>query len=239
MIVVCLEPVCDTEQGTLMPDLRVLIVADDPLVRTGLALLLAPQPGSTVVGQTAGDADVLAGLRLYHPDIVVWDFGWQSTLSAPPARPEQGESETALEHLVDLREAGQAVLVLLADPTDAVAVWTAGVRGLLLRDVDVATLAIALPAVAQGLVVLDPALALALLPLRQPQSPSAVDALTPRECEVLRLLAEGLPNKTIADRLHISEPTVKFPVNAILSKLGAQSRTEAVVRATRLGLLLL
>jgi DNA-binding NarL/FixJ family response regulator len=68
---------------------------------------------------------------------------------------------------------------------------------------------------------------------------SSAEALTPREQEVIQLLAEGLPNKTIADRLHISEHTVKFHVNAILSKLGAQSRTEAVVRATRLGLLLL
>jgi len=221
-----------------MPDLRLLIVADDPLVRTGLALLLAQQPGGTVVGQMAGDADVLTGLRLYHPDVIVWDFGWQSPYSAPP-RPEQGGAATALEHVVDIREAGQAVLALLSEVTDAAAVWTAGVRGLRLRDVDVATLTTALPAVAQGLVVLDPALALALLPLRQPPPTAPVEMLTPRELEVLQLLAEGLPNKTIADRLHVSEHTVKFHVNAILGKLGAQSRTEAVVRATRLGLLLL
>jgi two-component system nitrate/nitrite response regulator NarL len=223
----------------LMPDLRLLIVADDPLVRAGLAFLLAQQSGGTVVGQMAGAADVLAGVRLYHPDVVVWDFGWQSPFSEPPTRSEQGGAATALEHLVDIREAAQAVLVLLADSADALSVWTAGVRGLLLRDVDVATLATALPAVAQGLVVLDPALALALLPLRQPPPTAPVEMLTPRELEVLRLLAEGLPNKTIADRLHISEHTVKFHVNAILGKLAAQSRTEAVVRATRLGLLLL
>ncbi|MBI1880571.1 MAG: response regulator transcription factor, partial [Chloroflexi bacterium] len=63
--------------------------------------------------------------------------------------------------------------------------------------------------------------------------------LTPRELEVLQLLAEGLPNKAIARRLDISDHTVKFHVNAILSKLSAQSRTDAVVRATRLGLILL
>jgi DNA-binding NarL/FixJ family response regulator len=187
----------------------------------------------------ASDADVLAGLHMYHPDVVVWDFGWQSTFRAPSTRPEQGAAALELEHLVDLREAGQAVVVLVADVTDAVAVWTAGVRGLLLRDVDAATLTIALPAVAQGLVVLDPTLALAVFPLRQPQPASPAEALTPRELEVLQLLAEGLPNKTIADRLHISEHTVKFHVNALLGKLGAQSRTEAVVRATRLGFLLL
>jgi DNA-binding NarL/FixJ family response regulator len=65
------------------------------------------------------------------------------------------------------------------------------------------------------------------------------DPLTPREQEVLQLLAEGLPNKVIAQRLTISEHTVKFHINAILGKLGAQSRTDAVVRATRSGLLLL
>jgi len=226
-----------------MPDLRVLIVADDPLVRTGLATLLAQPPGCTVVGQMAGEADVLVELHRYHPDIVVWDFGWESAFRSRPPRhstpPEQSGATTDLEHLVDIREAGQAVVVLLADVTDALAVWTAGVRGLLLRDVDVATLAIALPAVAQGLVVLDATLALALFPLRQLQPASPVEALTPRELEVLQLLAEGLPNKAIANCLHISEHTVKFHVNALLGKLGAQSRTEAVVRATRLGLLLL
>lgn len=226
-----------------MPDLRVLIVADDPLVRTGLVMLLANQPDCAVVGQMASDADVLAGLQLYHPDVVVWDLGWEPTSGVRPARhatrSEQDGSPTDLESLLDLREAGQAVVALLADATDAVAVWTAGVRGLLPRDADVTTLALALPAVAQGLVVLDPTLALALCPLRQPQPASPVEALTPRELEVLQLLAEGLPNKTIADRLHISEHTVKFHVNALLGKLGAQSRTEAVVRATRLGLLLL
>jgi DNA-binding NarL/FixJ family response regulator len=72
---------------------------------------------------------------------------------------------------------------------------------------------------------------------REVESP--IEELTPRELAALRLLAEGLPNKTIALRLGISEHTVKFHVNAILGKLGVASRTEAVVRATRLGLILL
>ena len=89
------------------------------------------------------------------------------------------------------------------------------------------------------MVVLDPNLAAAVLPEigRMPGRP--MEELTPRELEVLRLLAEGLPNKTIAHRLDISEHTVKFHVNSILSKLGAHSRTEAVINATRLGLILL
>jgi two-component system nitrate/nitrite response regulator NarL len=72
-----------------------------------------------------------------------------------------------------------------------------------------------------------------------PPAPAPTEELTAREREVLQLLAEGLPNKAIAARLTISEHTVKFHVNAILTKLGVQSRTEAVVRAVRLGLIML
>ena len=71
------------------------------------------------------------------------------------------------------------------------------------------------------------------------QTDPLIEELTPRELAVLRLVAEGLPNKTIAVKLGISEHTVKFHVNAILGKLGVASRTEAVVRATRLGLIFL
>ena len=74
---------------------------------------------------------------------------------------------------------------------------------------------------------------------RAASPPRPARALTPREREVLQLLAEGLANKAIAQRLAISEHTVKFHVNAIMSKLGAQSRTAAVVQATRLGLIML
>jgi DNA-binding NarL/FixJ family response regulator len=93
--------------------------------------------------------------------------------------------------------------------------------------------------VALGLASLDPALAAALIPPQDQAPTPPAEELTPRELEVLRLVAQGLPNKAIAQRLEISEHTVKFHVNAILGKLGVQSRTEAVVHATRLGLILL
>jgi DNA-binding NarL/FixJ family response regulator len=86
-------------------------------------------------------------------------------------------------------------------------------------------------------VVLDQAAAEPFFRREAPSTP--VDPLTPRELEVLNLLAEGFSNKLIADRLRISEHTVKFHVNAILGKLGAETRTEAVVAAARLGLILL
>jgi DNA-binding NarL/FixJ family response regulator len=226
-----------------LSDLRILIVADDPLVRAGLSALLTDRPGYTVVGQMAADADVLVGLDIYRPEVVLWDLGWEPTraLSTPqsPSVSGQDEARTRLDRLVDLRDTGQPVVVLLPDCTYAATTWAAGIRCLLLRDVSVEKLAASLAGAMQGLTVLDASLATILLPVRQAEPAPPGDMLTPRELDVLLLLAEGLPNKLIADRLHISDHTVKFHVNALMGKLGAQSRTEAVVRATRLGLLLL
>jgi DNA-binding NarL/FixJ family response regulator len=129
------------------------------------------------------------------------------------------------------------VVALVADETGAVEAWQAGARVVLRREATPTQLTTALLAARQGLVVIDPDLLAALLPLREPPAPD--EELTPREREVLHLMAEGLPNKLIADRLGVSENTVKFHVNAILSKLDAHSRTEAVTRAARKGLLTL
>jgi DNA-binding NarL/FixJ family response regulator len=102
--------------------------------------------------------------------------------------------------------------------------------------VDGAVLANALSAMIDGLAVLDPGLASHLLDAARGNVLPAVAELTPRETEVLGLMAEGLPNKAIAARLSVSEHTVKFHVNSILGKMGARSRTEAVAIATRAGL---
>ncbi len=206
-------------------DLRVLVVADDPLVRSGLAALLSDQSGFVVTGQMAANTDLTAGLGVYAPDLVVWDLGWDPTAS--------------LDRLADLREAGIPVIALIADEIHAANAWVAGARSILLRTVDAAHLGAALLAAARGLVVLDPALGAAMLSTRDRLPVPPGEELTSREREVLQYLAEGLPNKVIASRLSISEHTVKFHVNAILGKLGAQSRTEAVVRASRLGLIIL
>jgi two-component system, NarL family, nitrate/nitrite response regulator NarL len=224
----------------MTPDLRVLVVADDPLARGGLAALLAGQLGLIVVGQTAavphdasGITDLAVALDAYQPDVLVWDLGWDAAPS--------------LARLAELRDRAVPSAVLLAGVASAPAAHQAGAAALLPRDVSGPRLAAALAAIAQGLTVYDPAFlppAAAIAPSAQPEwdetGPAPlVEELTPRELEVLRLLAEGLPNKTIAQSLRISEHTVKFHVNAILGKLGVQSRTEAVVRATRLGLILL
>lgn len=206
-------------------DLQVLVVADDPLARAGLATLLASRPECTVAGQVPGENDILEALEVFRPDVVVWDLGWDPTV--------------ALERLADLDENGVPVLALLPDETNAADAWLAGARGLLLREVTADSLFAAIAAVVEGLTVLDSALDDALRPVRDRAPDSLPDELTPRELEVLQLLAEGLSNKAIAYRLEISAHTVKFHVNAIMSKLGAQSRTEAAVRATRMGLILI
>jgi DNA-binding NarL/FixJ family response regulator len=212
-------------------DLRVLIIADDPLVRAGLAGLVAGEPGCLVVGRVESADDLTSEVETYRPDVLLWDLGWNP-------RPVQ-------ETLGGVAPVAAPLVVLLPDTAHAGAAWAAGARGLLRRDVQGARLAAGLVAVAQGLGVVDPEFIPALAsPAWEDETAShgivtRVEELTPRELEVLRLMAEGLPNKTIAIRLGISEHTVKFHVNAILGKLGVSSRTEAVVRATRLGLILL
>ncbi|CAG0944807.1 Transcriptional regulatory protein DegU [Anaerolineae bacterium] len=202
-----------------MNPIRILIVAGDPLARAGIATLLANQSSCAVMGQIA-PAELADMIAVYRPDVMVWDFGANR------------------DDVPDLREAGAPVVALIADANLAGDAWNAGARGLLFRNTSADNLAATIGAVAQGLVAFDPELANALR-TRQPAHTALAEELTPRESQVLHLIAEGKSNKTIARELDISEHTVKFHVNAILGKLNAQSRTEAVVAATRLGLVLL
>ena len=208
-----------------MEDLRVLVVSADPLARTGLALLLGGQEGINVSGQLRPDEDWLAAEEDAAPDVVVWDLGL--------------EFRSGLEELRALEPAGPPVVAIVADEADAREALAAGARGALSRNIDDDRLAAALRAVALGLVVLDESFAADVLRDVPAASPELAEPLTPRELEVLQLLAQGLPNKQIAQRLGISEHTAKFHVNAILGKLGAQSRSEAIVQAVRLGLVVL
>jgi DNA-binding NarL/FixJ family response regulator len=212
-----------------MADLRLLIVAADSLARAGLATLLNDRSGLRIIGQIDMGQSLPAEVDVYQPDVIVWDLGWE---------PE--ESLIIMEELAAENETGQtAIVALILDEETAAAAWSAGARGLLFRDVTVGRLLAAIRAADQGLATVEPELLANLLPAGPLEEPNLVEELTPREVEVLQLLAEGLANKAIARQLDISEHTVKFHVNAIMSKLGAQSRTAAVVRATRLGLIML
>ena len=148
-----------------------------------------------------------------------------------------GSADESPDHIADLDALGPPVVGLAREEPGATDAWAAGARGVLSRDVDAETLVSTLDAVARGLVVADPGLSARVPAIREQSAPQA--EVTPCELQVLGLMAEGMPNKTIAARLGISEHTVKFHVNALLNKLDAHSCTEAVTRATRMGLIAL
>ena len=201
---------------------RVLVVGDDPLVRSGLSGLLSRQEGLQVAAELAPEEELVGALEDARPDAALMDLGLQFTV----------------ERVRELDEAGVPVVALIKDGEDAAEAFSAGARGLLPREADGPQLAAALRAVCEGLTVLDDGFARSLISTR-PASVGPSEALTRRELEVLQLLSEGLSNKLIGARLAISEHTAKFHVNAILQKLAAGTRTEAVVKAARLGLVLL
>lgn len=206
--------------------MRLLLVGDDPLARSALAALLGAEPGVTLVGEASPEDGLRSVVEAVAPAVALWDLGhsFSSATAALERAPELGECPFV------------ALVAELGPAEDALA---AGAAGVLPRTAAPARLAAALSAVAHGLVVLDSSLAESLLRQRPPDRAELIEELTPREQEVLALLAQGLTNKAIAERLSVSDHTAKFHVNSILGKLGAGSRTEALVRAARLGLVAL
>ena len=196
---------------------RVFVVAEDPALRHRLRELLAEYPDYPVVGE--GDVDEASVERA--ADAIVWDLGRD---------PVDLSRQIAAIPLGDIP-------LLIVGPGEGMAhAIAAGARGYLVADPDGPRLVAALHALAHGLQVTDPS---AASDVPNADEPAGTEELTPREREVLQLLAEGLGNKEIARRLRISDHTVKFHVNAILGKLGARTRTEAVTRAARQGLITL
>lgn len=199
--------------------MRILLASGDPLARSGLAALLELMEGVDVAGYATLDDDWSALARADDADLVVADLGAGEAAELPAFAPDV------------------PVLSLVGDSAQARGALAAGARGVLARDAQPARLLAALWAVHRGLLVVDDIAG----PLVRPRSsilPTA-ETLTPRETEALQLLSEGLSNRQIGERLGIGERTAKFHVNSILAKLGALSRTEAVVLAARLGLITL
>ena len=204
---------------------RVLVVADDPLAREGLATLLVEEPSIEVVGRSAIIDAIDRDVEALQPDAVVLDSGW--------------DPDAVMDAISELQRSRLPLVVLLPDDAHASDVYSEGARSLLLRDATAGELAAAIAAAVLGLSVLAPALGDAVAATAQVPREPAQGVLTRREMEVLRLVAEGHSNKEIAFDLDISDHTVKFHVNSILTKLGARSRTEAATIAARLGLLYL
>jgi two-component system, NarL family, nitrate/nitrite response regulator NarL len=203
--------------------IHLLLVADDLEARSGIAARLAAHPDCAVAGETASDGDLAAVAAAADPDVIVWDLG--------------EDPDTALARLSDAQSLRLPIVAIVEDERDGTRALALGATGLLPRPIDAERLVLAARAVQGGLLALDPSLAGAAAAARHLGDGAPVETLTRREQEVLRLMAEGLGNKTIAERLGITEHTAKFHVHTILGKLSTQSRTEAVVRAARLGLI--
>ncbi|QEU95593.1 response regulator transcription factor [Streptomyces kanamyceticus] len=220
---------------TPVPDasapLRIVIADDHEVVRFGYAGLLATQPDFTVVGTAADGAEAVRVCRELRPDLVLMDVR-MPVMDGIEATGQLADTDTRVLILTtfDLDE----------HVYDALA---AGAAGFLLKDVTAEHLFDAVRVVAAGEGLLAPTVTRRLIaefarirPGRTAARAPRVDALTPRETEVLRLIAEGLSNPEIAARLHVGEETVKTHVSRVLGKLGLRDRTQAVVAAYESGL---
>lgn len=200
--------------------IRVVVIAENPLARAGLRTMLTQQADCDVVGQLGTDSNnLLEQLEPFEADVVVWDIDW----------------DTDLTMLAAVCDSEYPVLTLVADDSLAETVWGIAISGLLSRDASVDALVQGLQTILLNMLVIDPQFRDVITSASSAPAPLA-NPLTDREVEVLQLLAQGLSNKGIGYALGISDHTVKFHVNAIMTKLNAQSRTEAAVRATQLGI---
>lgn len=215
-----------------MPPIRIVIVDDHPIVRDGLTAVLGTQPDFSVVGQAAGGEELLRHLADWRPDVIMLD------LEMPGM-----DGVAVLRRLAEQNPGHGAppVIVFTAFDTDdrIVEAVRAGARGYLLKGAPRDELFNAVRVVHSGGSLLQPVVATRLIHALHSgdRAESLSEPLTEREQEVLRLLAQGQPNRAIAERLVITERTVKFHVSSILAKLGADNRTEAVAIARQRGLL--
>jgi DNA-binding NarL/FixJ family response regulator len=210
--------------------IRILVADDHPVVRDGLVAILSTQPDFEVVGEAGTGAEAVERARTLRPNVMLLDL----------EMPE-------LDGVEVLRRLSQSnpevrVIVFTAFDTDEriLGAVQAGAQGYLLKGAPRKELFEAVRVVQAGGSLLQPVVASKLLRQVSHQNQvTEIDALTPRELEVLRLLGQGLQNKEIAAELVISERTVKFHVSSIMSKLGAGNRTEAVSLAAQQGLIAL
>jgi len=227
-----------------MDPIRVLLVDDQEIVRRGLATILRYAPGIQVIGEAGDGVQAVALAQALRPDVILMDLKMPHLGGIPATR----RIRSALPET-------RVIILTTYDADDLVFEGIkAGAQGYLLKDAAGETLAEAIRGVGRGESQLDPSVARKVLDEFQrlaaqaPAQPTAAAAgggldreseaepLTPREEEVMHLLVEGLSNKEIGTRLHLTEGTVKNYVSAIIAKLQANDRTHAVVTALRRGL---
>ena len=204
--------------------IRILLVDDHSVVRQGLRLFLKYDPELAVVGEASDGAEALRLARDLRPDVVVMD------LLMPVM---DGISATAAIRR-ELPDTEVLALTSVLEDASVVGAVRAGAIGYLLKDTQAEALCQAIKAAAAGQVQLTPKAAARLM--QAVSAPESPEALTERETDVLRLLAQGQSNKQIARSLNNTEQTIKSHVSRILSKLGVQSRTQATLYAIRSGL---
>jgi DNA-binding NarL/FixJ family response regulator len=213
--------------------IRVVVTDDQEIVRAGFSALLETQPDITVVGTAADGAEAIQISRERRPDVVLMDVRMPGL-----------DGIEATRRLAADGAAGPRILVLTTFDLDEYVYEAlgAGASGFLLKDVPAERLFEAVRVVAAGEAMLAPNVTrrliseFARLRPRLGPRPDLLRELTPREAEVLRLIAEGLSNAEIAERLVVSEETIKTHVSRVLVKLGLRDRTQAVVMAYESGL---
>jgi DNA-binding NarL/FixJ family response regulator len=219
--------------GAGVTAVRVVIADDQRVVREGLAMLLRLLPGVDVVGSAADGNEAVDLAARLRPDVVLMDLGMPNCDGVEATR--------------RLRERTPSVQVIVlttyADDRSVVAALRAGARGFLTKDAGAGQIEQALVAVARGEAALDPAVQHHVVaavagadPAAGQPEPELPDGLTPREAEVVALIAAGLTNTEIAARLFITEATVKSHINHLFTKTGVRDRAQAVTYAYRHGL---
>jgi DNA-binding NarL/FixJ family response regulator len=204
--------------------IRILVVDDHSVVRQGLRMFLALDPELEVIGEAVDGAEAVRMAHELKPDVVLMDM-------LMPVM--DGVAATAAIRR-DLPETEVIALTSVLEDEKVIGAVRAGAIGYLLKDTEADDLRRAIKAAADGQVQLSPKAAARLM--REVRAPDSPEALTERETDVLRLLAQGKSNKEIAHLLSLSEKTVKTHVSNILAKLGVPSRTQAALYAVRIGL---
>ncbi|MGC4746805.1 response regulator [Micromonospora sp. DT201] len=212
--------------------LRVVVADDQALVRAGFRMILTAD-GIDVVAEATTGVEAVDAVHRHRPDVVLMDI----------RMPDMDGLAAARQILTGVGEAPRIIMLTTFDLDQYVyAALTAGASGFLLKDVTPEQLVAAVRLVRSGDALLAPAITRRLVQrfAKRDTDPPAIhrdlSALTPRELEVLGLLAQGLSNAELAGRLHLSEATVKTHVARILAKLGLRDRVQAVVVAYRTGL---
>jgi DNA-binding NarL/FixJ family response regulator len=207
--------------------IRVMLADDQRVVREGLGTLLGLLDGIELVATAADGEEAVALAHEHDPDIVLMDL-----------RMPRVDGIEAIRRLAERGERPRAIaLTTYADDASVLGALRAGARGYLTKDAGADEIRAAVEAVARGEAALDPSVQHHVVAALASAGPAELpDELTPREAEVLGLIAEGLTNTEIADRLVVSAATVKTHVNHIFAKAGVRDRAQAVVYAYSHGL---